>query len=280
MFLFEMLGISATLCYIVALAGNHSDRGHFLLWSVFVATAGWVTEETCIRLYTFYGYSQGWRACLSHLPLLVILAWPVIIRFAGNLASQLLGSGHRLVPLVAGGIVLTDAVLIEIAAVRSGFWTWQAPGIFDVPLIGILGWAWFAFLCAFLYEEGRRRNHRLSFSVLILILPPLGTHLFLLISWWGLFRWINIPIKPGTAVAAAWMVSLGLVITFLRFRSGRQVEKKTLLLRLPAAFFFFALLLTKADGSVPLIFFGAAFLPPYLALMAQQFLVRRKPQEG
>jgi len=280
MLLFELLGISATLCYVLALAKKHHDRRHFLLWSVFVSTAGWMTEETCIRLYAFYDYGQGWHLSLSRMPLLVILVWPVIIRSAGDLASQLLGCGHRLVPLAAGGIVLSDAALIETAAVRSGFWAWHAPGIFDVPLIGILGWAIFAFLCLFLFEKGRERCRRLLFSVLVLFLPPLGTHLLLLISWWGIFRWFNLPVQPEAATAAAWVVSLGLVIASMRFRAGRRVKKRTLLLRLPAGLFFLALLFANADGSAPLIFFGAAFLPPYLALMAQQFLVRHKPQEG
>jgi hypothetical protein len=280
MLLFELFGISAVTFYVVQLAVNRPDGGHFLLWVILVSTAGWITEETCIRLYTFYGYSPMWHLFVSRLPLLVIVVWPVVIHCAWDLTSQLLGYGHRLVPLAAGGVVLTDAAFIETVSVRSGFWAWQKPGIFDVPLIGILGWACFAFLCVFLYEEGRRRNDRFRFSLLVLVLPVVGTHLFLLVSWWGVFRWIDFPVATGFAAAAAWTVSICLVITFLRFRAGIYVEKKTLLLRLPAALFFFTLLLHNAGDSVFLILFGVAFAPPYLTLMVQQYLIHRQPQIG
>jgi hypothetical protein len=270
MFLFEMVIISITAFYLAMFTVNHSDGGHFLLWIVLVATSAWIVEETCIRLYGFYSYSRNWHILLSRLPLMVIVVWPALIHSAWDLASQLLGYGHRFVPLAAGGIVLSDAAFIETVSVRSGFWAWQEPGIFNVPLIGILGWACFAFLCAFLYEEGRRRKHRLWFSLLVIVLPAVGTHLFLLVSWWGLFRWINIPIEAEIAAATAWTVSIGLVFVFLRFRSGLHVKKKTLLLRLLAALFFFTLLVCNADGSLFFILFVVAFAPPYLTLMAQQ----------
>lgn len=273
MFFFEMIIISITAFYVVMFMVSRPDSGYFLLWIVLVATSAWITEETCIRLYAFYSYSQSWHILLSHLPLMVIVVWPAIIHCAWDLASQLLGYGHRLVPLAAGSIVLTDAIFIETVSVRSGLWTWQEPGIFNVPLIGIFGWACFAFLCAFLYEEGRRRNNPLWFSLLVIVLPVVGTHLFLLVSWWGIFRWINIPIEAKLAAATAWIISIGLVFVFFRFRTRIHIEKKTLLLRLLAALFFFTLLVFNADCSVFFSLFVVAFAPPYLTLMAQHYLI-------
>ncbi|MFZ0450944.1 MAG: hypothetical protein WAL98_17035 [Desulfatiglandaceae bacterium] len=278
MFLFETITISIAVLYVVMFTKNHPDGGHFLLWTVLVATSAWIAEETCIRLYAFYSYSQSWHMLLSHLPLMIIVVWPVLIHSAWDLASQLLGYGHRFVPMAVGGIVLTDAAFIETVSVRSGLWVWQEPGIFNVPLIGILGWACFAFLCAFLYEEGRRRNCRLWSSLIVIVLPAVGTHLFLLVSWWGVFRWINIPIKAELAAATAWTMSIGLVFVFLRFRAGLYVKKKTLLLRLLGALFFFTLAVRNADGSVFYILFVVAFAPPYLTLMAQQYIVPHERQ--
>ena len=272
MFLFEMIIISITAFYVVMFTVNRPDGAHFLLWIVLVATSAWITEETCIRMYAFYSYSQSWHIFLSHLPLMVIVIWPAIIHCAWDLASQLLGYGHRFVPIAAGSIVLTDAAFIETVSVQSGLWVWQGPGVFNVPLIGIFGWACFAFLCAFLYEEGMRRNYRLWFSFLVLVLPAVGTHLFLLVSWWGVFRWINIPIKAELAAATAWIMSICLVFVFIRFRTGIRVEKKTLLLRLLAALFFFTLLIFNTGCSVFFILFVVAFAPPYLTLMVQQYI--------
>lgn len=278
MLLFELLGISSVVFYVVRLGVNRSDGGQFLIWVILVSVAGWIAEETCIRLYAFYSYSQIWHIFVSRLPMLVIVVWPVIIHCAWDLASQMLGCRHRYVPLTAGGIVLTDATFIETVSVRSGLWSWQAPGIFDVPIIGILGWACFAFFCVFLYEQGRRRTDWLKFSLLVLVLPVIGSHICLLASWWGIFRWINFPVEPMIAAAAAWIVSIFLVIVFWRYRVRMHVEKKTLLLRLPAALFFFTLLVCNADGSTYFILFGAAFAPPYLTLMVQQYLMRHEPR--
>jgi hypothetical protein len=278
MFLFEMIIISITAFYVVMFTANRPDGTHFLLWIVLVATSAWITEETCIRLYAFYSYSQSWHIFLSHLPFMVIVVWPAIIHCAWDLASQLLGYGHRFVPIAAASIVLTDAAFIETVSVQSGLWVWQDPGVFNVPLIGIFGWACFAFLCAFLYEEGIRRNYRLWFSFLVIVLPAVGTHLFLLVSWWGVFRWINIPIKAELAAATAWIMSICLVFVFIRFRTGIRVEKKTLLLRLLAALFFFTLLSFNADCSVFFILFVVAFAPPYLTLMVQQYIVCHERQ--
>jgi len=278
MLLFETIIISITALYVVMFTINRPDGRHFLLWVVLVATSAWIAEETSVRLYAFYSYSQSWHILLSHLPLTVIVVWPALIHCAWDLASQLLGYRHRFVPLAAGGIVLTDAALIETVSVRSGLWVWREPGIFNVPLIGILGWACFAFLCAFLYEKGRRHNYRLWISLLVIVLPAVGTHLFLLVSWWGVFRWINIPIDAKLAAATAWIISIGLVFVFIRYRVGYHVKIKTLLLRLLAALFFFTLLVCNAEGSVFFILFGAAFAPPYLTLMAQQYIVRHERQ--
>lgn len=275
MFIFELLIISITTFLVVTLTVKRPDAGYFLLWIVLVSIAAWITEETCIRMYAFYSYSQSWHIFLSRLPLMVIVVWPVLIHCAWDLSSQLLGYGHRLVPLTVGGIVLTDATFIETVSVRSGFWTWQEPGIFNVPLIGIFGWACFAFLCALLYEKGRRRNYRLWFSLLVIVLPTVGTHLFLLVSWWGIFRWITIPIEAELAAALVWTMSIGLIFIIFRFRIGVNVEKKLLLLRLLAALVFFTLLVCNAD-SVLFILFGVAFAPPYLTLMAQPYIVRHE----
>lgn len=276
MLFFELAGISIVVFYVTFHALKQPGGGHFLLRIVLVFAAAWIAEEGCILLYEFYGYSSKWNLFLGHLPLLVIVAWPVVIHSAWDLASQMLGSGHRLVPLAAGGIVLTDATLIETVAVRCGLWSWNEPGIFHVPPIGVLGWAYFAFLCILLFEEGRRRNATKRFSLLILALPAIGTHLLLLITWWGALRWVNIPVGPGLAAGSAWALSLLLVYAILRNRTETRVERKTLFLRLPAALFIYTLLALHASGSALLVVFAIAFAPPYLTLIAGNIWFSRR----
>ena len=273
MLLLELTALSMAAIYVAAYTLGRPERGQFLIRVVLVSAASWIAEESCILLYQFYGYSSNWSLFLAHIPLLVIIIWPLIVHSAWVLASQILRPGHRLVPLAAAAIVLADASLIEPVAVRIGLWSWNEPGIFDVPPIGVLGWAYFAFLCILLFEEGRRQNGTKRFNLLILVLPVIGTHLLLLITWWGAFQWVNIPVNPMLAAGSAWALSLFGVYTILRHGTGTRVEKKTLLLRLPAALFFFTLLALNASDSELLVIYGVAFAPPYLTLMIQQHLV-------
>ena len=76
----------------------------------------------------------------------------------GTLARAVLGAppaharGSRSssrVALLGAAIVLADASLIEPIAVRAGLWRWTEPGLFAVPLVGIVGWAFFAWAAAF-----------------------------------------------------------------------------------------------------------------------------------
>jgi hypothetical protein len=271
MLFLELAGLSIVAVYVASHTLGQSERGHFLIRIVLVSAASWIAEESCVFLYEFYGYSPDWNLFLAHIPLLVIVIWPVIVHSAWDLTSQLLRPGHRLVPLAAAAIVLTDASLIEPVGVHSKLWAWNQAGIFDVPPIGILGWAYFAMLCFFLFEKGRRQNGKKRFDLLILVLPVIGTHLLLLVTWWGALRWAKIHVDPRLAAGGAWALSLYLVYLILKHRTGTRVKKKTLLLRLVGALFFFTWFALNVSDATLLVY-GVAFVPPYLTLMAQQYL--------
>ena len=269
----ELAALSIVAIYVVSHTLGQPERGPFLIRIVLVSAASWIAEESCILLYEFYGYSSNWSLFLTHVPVLVIVIWPIIVHSAWGLASQILRPGHRLVPLAAAAIVLTDASLIEPVGVRTGLWSWNQPGIFDVPPIGILGWAYFALLCILLFEAGKRQNGTKRFNLLILVLPVIGTHLLLLITWWGAFRWVKIAVDPRLVAGCTWALSLFLVYAILKHRTGTRVKRKTLLLRLMGALFFFTWFALNAGDSTLLILYGVAFAPPYLTLMTQQYLV-------
>lgn len=270
MLFLELAALCIVAVYIVSWTLGQSEPGHFLARLVLISAASWIAEESCILLYNFYSYSPAFGLFVGHVPVLVIVVWPVIIHSAWDLASQLLCLSRRLVPLAAAAIVCTDASLIEPVAVNAGLWSWNEPGIFSVPPIGILGWAYFSFFCIFLLEPGSRPNAMNQRHLLVPVLPVIGTHLLLLGTWWGALRWVNIPVDPTLAAGAVWALSVLSVYAILRHRMGVHVERKTLLLRLPAALLFFALLLSKAGGSTLLVVYAAAFVPPYLTLIAQQ----------
>lgn len=268
----ELAAFAIVAVYIVACTLGQPERRHFLIRIILVCAASWIAEETCILLYEFYDYSSNWSLFLAHLPLLVIVIWPIIVHSAWSLASQMVQPGRRLVPLTAAAIVLTDASLIEPVGVRIGLWSWNQPGLFDVPPIGILGWAYFTFWCILFFEQRTHRNGLKWVNLLILIVPVIGTHMLLLITWWGAFRWVKISIDPLLAALCAWTLSLLLVTVILKHRTGIRIKRKTLLLRLLGALFLFTWLSLNTTDSALLIVYAIAFAPPYLTLMAQQYL--------
>lgn len=265
MWVFELTVIFFAVIFILSQTGWPHDKRHVILL-LLVAVAAWLAEEFSIRLYHFYSYRPQWRLFIGQVPMVVLAVWPAVVYSAWDLASQLLGNRSKILPLAAGAIVLSDAALIEVVAVRSGLWVWTEPGIFQVPVIGILGWAFFAFFCVLLLRRAGRSAAKKVF-LLMPWLPVLATHLLLLTTWWGLLRWLSSPINPLIAAAAALSLSLILVVMIFKKRAGRHVKRKTLLWRLPAALFFFALLALHARDDVGLVLFALAFAPPYLALL-------------
>jgi hypothetical protein len=215
--------------------------------------ASWLGEDSLIRAYGFYAYSPGWGLFIDRVPLLIVCIWPVVVDSAWHLARCL----GRPVPL-GFALVLSDAALIEPIAVRAGLWRWSEPGLFGVPPIGLLGWALFAAACIALFE--RRRSW-----LQVLVLPPLFTHAALILIWWGLLRWVSLPLPSWAAAAAAWGVALPLAVLIRRRCLGRRVPIGGLLVRLPGALFFFVLLALSGDAA--LWAYALAFVPPYLVLM-------------
>jgi len=270
----ELIAFAIAAVYVLFRAVGDQEPGHYLARLAIISAASWAAEESSILLYNFYSYSPAWTLFLGHVPLMVVLVWPAVIHSAWDLASEVLRPGSRLVPLVAAAIVLTDASLIEPLAVNTGFWAWRHPGLFHVPLVGILGWAYFSFLCVFLFEQAGRQEYERGRGLLVLLLSVPGVHLLLLGTWWGGLRWTNMPVNPAIAAGVAWAASLVLVYSILRNRTGKRVKKKTLLLRLPGALFFFSMLALKARGLEALVVYSVAFAPPYLTLMAQQYAGR------
>ena len=248
----------------------------FLRRLVLIAVAGWISEDTVIRAYDFYGYSPRWSVILDHVPLMVVVIWPVVIHSAWDLARCLVRQerhGALRLALVSGLVVLADAWLIEPIAVQSGLWRWSEPGLFQVPPIGVLGWSFFAVLAVWLLEQRRLGRWRLP---LLVVLAPVGVHPLLLAAWWGAFRWINVTVPAWPAVATAWLLGAIAALRFIAGARRHDIPLWSMLLRVPAAGFFFVLLARQDSAPTALYVYAVAFAPPYLALTAFDALFSRK----
>ncbi|MBI4701934.1 MAG: carotenoid biosynthesis protein [Deltaproteobacteria bacterium] len=250
-----------------------------------LAVASWLAEDTVIRAYGFYQYSPRWSLFVDRVPLTIALVWPVVIHSAWDLARGLVPGRAARAAAVGGALVLADAALIEPVSVAAGLWSWNEPGIFRVPPIGIVGWAYFALAAmavlgwaehrerranpftAFACQQ-RRLAESAAIAALLLLLPPAASHLLLVASWWAGFKWVSDTVPPWPVVAALWALSLALSAAALRSPAGRRLARVDLMARVPAAVFFFVLLALHGRSQPALVAYALAFAPPYLALTA------------
>lgn len=250
------------------------DPARVLRRLALLAVASWIGEESCIHLYAFYFYSPDWSLHLDRVPLLIPLIWPVVILSAHDLATHVLQRPGRAprpfaVPLLGAAVVLADASLIEPIAVASGLWTWTHPGLFSVPLIGIIGWSFFAGAAMAVFDRADRASPPdARLEALVLVLAPAATHALLVLTWWGLFRWTQGAVSPWPVVALAWALSIALGVLAWRAGLRRRIPAVLMWLRVPAAAFFFALLALHGRDLAPLVAYALAFAPPYLAMTA------------
>ncbi|MCC7075221.1 MAG: carotenoid biosynthesis protein [Deltaproteobacteria bacterium] len=232
------------------------DRRGLVLRLLVVAAASWMGEESCIRLYGFYGYAKLWQLRLLDVPLAVVCIWPIVVQSALDL-TRAVRTPRR--ALVAAALVTVDASLIEPISTRIGLWTWFHAGPFSVPVVGVLGWGCFALGVALVIE---RR------PLWALVVAPAVTHLCLLAAWWGALRWL----PPGEGelpwIALAALGSCAAAV--LLWRRPPPVLVRDVWLRAPAAGFFFALLALFARDDLLLVAWALAFAPPWLVLLARR----------
>ncbi|MCA9664880.1 MAG: carotenoid biosynthesis protein [Myxococcales bacterium] len=272
----QLFCLAIVLLYIVVRARMDEQPSAFLARYVTLVVAAWLAEDSVIRAYGFYSYSEGWSLFIDHVPLAIVMIWPVVIHSAWDLARCLVRQerhGALRLALVSGLVVLADAWLIEPIAVQSGLWRWSEPGLFQVPPIGVLGWSFFAVLAVWLLEQRRLGRWRLP---LLVVLAPVGVHPLLLAAWWGAFRWINVTVPAWPAVATAWLLGAIAALRFIAGARRHDIPLWSMLLRVPAAGFFFVLLARQDSAPTALYVYAVAFAPPYLALTAFDALFSRK----
>lgn len=201
-----------------------------------IFAASWIAEASCVNFYDYYSYSRAWWWRVGGVPLLIPLIWPMII-LSGRAVLRALLPGARL-PRAMFLLVFFDAAMVEVIGVNGGLWVWSDPGYLGVPLIGVLGWAFFAWAVTYLSERARPVS-RLS----IIIGAPLLVHAFLIPAWWLFFKWCG---RGGWFGLFLTVVAVLSVIT-LRLRARARIGLNIAWPRLLAAGVFILFLLSL-DG--------------------------------
>lgn len=238
-----------------------------------LAVAAWIGEETCVAIYRFYAYDDAWDARVLDVPILVPLIWPLVITSARDVATGLFPRTEGLArAAIVGAIVAFDASLVEVIAVRAGLWSWDEAGHLGVPVIGILGWGFFA-LGADLVLSRARGPAR----ALVVVIAPLVGHALIIVSWWALFRW-TIRGELG-ALSLAGLVAIAVAITVAVGRARARGDAIPLGVagpRIFAAALFFVLLARVAPTDPALwLHVGCVAIPYLVATRLSEARARR-----
>jgi len=266
MLLIESICLGVVLVYLLSALKHEREPLAFMSRYLFLAATAWIGEDSVIRLYGFYEYSPEWTLFIDRVPLMVLIIWPVVVLSARQLAGYLVGPSRELVPILTGLLVLADASMIEPISVAAGFWHWNAPGIFSVPPIGLLGWAYFAGLSCWRFELQEQRESGAGLGLGDSLVVLIGCHALLLPSWWVFLKWLSQPLPNALSVALALLCSLAVTASSIRRRAHRAVPTWLLFQRTPAALFFFGLLAFGTSHSPALLLYVLAFVPPYMSL--------------
>ncbi|MBS2011521.1 MAG: carotenoid biosynthesis protein [Deltaproteobacteria bacterium] len=290
----EILCLGIVAAYVALRLARRDERAiDVLVRFALLSLSSAVAEDTIIHAYGYYGYATTWSVFVDRVPLVVVVVWPVVVDSAAVLARAL-GGDRAPTPLrlaaLTSVIVLGDAALIEPVAVRAGLWRWTEPGIFAVPVIGILGWAVFAFFATWILETRARPA--------VLVVAPAASHVVLVGAWWAGLRYLERPLPSLGVVLVVVLVSLLLVARTTFDPRARGVPMRALLMRAPGASFFFVLL--ASDFAAPASFaapwaaawsppppgggllaaYVAAFAAPYLAATARSARTARTARAG
>ncbi|MFO0607942.1 MAG: carotenoid biosynthesis protein [Polyangiales bacterium] len=254
----ELACVAILAAYFVA----HRREPGLLRDAALVGCASLVGEDSVIRAYGFYAYESGWHLRVDHVPLLVPTIWAPVVLSARAVAGAIApGASPAREAALVGALVTFDAFLIEPIAVRAGLWAWSEPGVFTVPVIGIVGWGLFAAAVTWLMQrwDGPRRWLAVPLSVL-------ATHAMLLALWWGALRWAwRAELAWGACMAA--LAAASVVYTGAVWRTGARLPWRELGPRAAATGFFAALLASRID--VRLGLWAALFTPPWLVFVGR-----------
>lgn len=260
MVVLELACLAILAAYFVA----HRREPALLRDALLLAAGALIGEDTMIRAYGFYHYAPAWHLRVDRVPLLIPAIWVPVVLSARAVARALLRAPDAPAwkeSALTAALVTFDAFLIEPIAVHAGLWRWTQPGVFTVPVVGLLGWGCYAFAATWLLRALPAGRRWLTIPAAVL-----ASHALVLALWWGSLRWVlrgELPLST-TAPALAFASTL---YTMAVVKTGARLPWRELLPR-AAATGFFAVLLAGAMHPA-LLLWAALFTPPWLVFCAR-----------
>lgn len=150
---FTLVFVLFALLHCIAMEGFRRTSQFFVVSAV----VAYVMEETGVRTGLVYGpyhYSDILGTKLGHVPIIIPLAWFMMIYPSWRVAQELLRGlrtssiGGITVQAAIAALVMTGwDMVMDPGMARAGIWVWERGGpYFGVPLRNYLGWLLTTFL--------------------------------------------------------------------------------------------------------------------------------------
>lgn len=250
------------LVLAIAFSARRAGVRAFLVDYALLAFAGLVGEATSIAWYRYYGYAEGWHLRVFGVPLLVPLIWPLVITSAREVRTALYpGLDGARGALVVTALVIADASMVEVLAVRAGLWSWVEGGHLGVPVLGFVAWGYFAGAADFAMSRFHARRRWLVVPVALSI-----AHVAIVASWWLCFRWVlRGELSLGSLVVLAVMSAIATALAWRARRRGHLIPLEVALPRIAAAALFVVLFFVTAPTDYALFAHVTCIAIPYFA---------------
>jgi len=158
-----------------------------LLELVSAVPYGLLLEQGDITIFGTYAYNQHFLLKLGAVPLVIALAWAMIINSC-MFVSDAFGVSPRLAPFTDAILAIILDLSFDAIAIRQGLWHWKlalTQGFFGVPAGNYYAWLFVAFGFSAWTRLNRRtdRRHEGGWRQLLVPLPSYATLLAALVPF-------------------------------------------------------------------------------------------------
>ena len=180
-------GVLLQILTVILILGDSWSSGRALLAAAVVSVLAWGAEalgSTTGLPFGRYTYTQALQPQIGHVPLIIPLAWMMMLPPAWAVADRITRGrrGWRFA-LVSGVAFTAWDLFLDPQMVHWGFWVWQEPGgYFGIPWINYAGWLGVSTLLTLIVRPGPL-PHR---PLILIYAITWGLETIGLILFWGL----------------------------------------------------------------------------------------------
>ena len=139
------LGVVAQAALVVYVLAGHLSPGRLLVTIVAVPILGWLAEVVGSKTgfpFGGYEYTDVLHPQIAGVPVIIPLAWLMMMPPAWTVAQLVVGGEDRLLAAIIAGAAFTAwDFFLDPQMVHWNFWRWHRKGgYFGIPWINFLGW--------------------------------------------------------------------------------------------------------------------------------------------